>query len=401
MDLRHTKAAGAEGVRGGRLLVADDEPALCGLMAEILEGEGFEVAVCANGLTALELLKRDAFDAVVSDVNMPDMDGLGLLAAVRQMDLDLPVVLMTGGPTLETAVKAVEAGALRYLTKPVGAQQLIEAAHQAVRLGRLGRLKREALAASGFDQLPGDRAGLEASFGRALAQLWMAGQPIVRAFDGEVCAHEVLVRTDAQLFPHPGALLNAAERLDRLPDLGRAIRAEVAALLQAGVLSGDVFVNLHPLDLVDDALIDPSAPLSRFASRVVLEVTERANLERVAELPSRVQRLRLLGYRIAIDDLGAGYAGLTSFAALTPEIVKLDMALIRGLDRDPVKQKLVLSMGRLCLDLGIQVVAEGIETDAERRAAIACGCGLLQGFLIGKPARLPLPRGSPARREGS
>jgi EAL domain-containing protein (putative c-di-GMP-specific phosphodiesterase class I) len=139
---------------------------------------------------------------------------------------------------------------------------------------------------------------------------------------------------------------------------------------------------------MDDSLLDPSAPLSPFASRVVLEVTERASLDGVAELSNRVARLRSLGYRLAIDDLGAGYAGLASFAALTPEIVKLDMVLVRGLDHDPVKQKLVASMGRLCGELGIEVVAEGIETEDERRAAVASGCGLLQGFLIGRPARL-------------
>jgi EAL domain-containing protein (putative c-di-GMP-specific phosphodiesterase class I) len=162
-------------------------------------------------------------------------------------------------------------------------------------------------------------------------------------------------------------------------------------MIASGALPGDVFVNLHPSDLMDDTLLAPDAPLSRYAPRVVLEVTERASLERVAELSSRVQRLRGLGYRLAVDDLGAGYAGLASFAALTPEIVKLDMALIRGLDKDPVKRKLVESIGRLCVDLGIQVVAEGIETEEERQAAVASGCGMLQGFLIGRPARLAAP----------
>ena len=159
----------------------------------------------------------------------------------------------------------------------------------------------------------------------------------------------------------------------------------------SGALTGDVFVNLHPLDLIDDDLLDPHAPLSLFASRVVLEVTERASLERVSEVPSRIRNLRAKGYRIAIDDLGAGYAGLTSFTALTPEIVKIDMSLIHGLDRDPVKRKLVTSIASLCLDLGILVVAEGIETEEERSAAAAAGCGLLQGFLMGRPSPIPAP----------
>ena len=119
----------------------------------------------------------------------------------------------------------------------------------------------------------------------------------------------------------------------------------------------------------------------------MLEITERASLDSVADAQARVRSLRALGYRIALDDLGAGYAGLTSFAALAPDVVKLDMALVRGLDRDLVKQKLVGSMVGLCRELGILVVAEGIETEGERDAATAAGCGLLQGFLMGRPSR--------------
>jgi EAL domain-containing protein (putative c-di-GMP-specific phosphodiesterase class I) len=105
-----------------------------------------------------------------------------------------------------------------------------------------------------------------------------------------------------------------------------------------------------------------------------------------------VTRLRGLGYRIAIDDLGAGYAGLTSFAQLEPEVVKVDMSLVRGIDSSPVKQKLVRSIIALCTELGIQLVAEGIETPAERDAVVALGGDLCQGYLFAKPGRgFPTP----------
>jgi EAL domain-containing protein (putative c-di-GMP-specific phosphodiesterase class I) len=95
--------------------------------------------------------------------------------------------------------------------------------------------------------------------------------------------------------------------------------------------------------------------------------------------------LRRLGYRLAVDDLGAGYAGLTSFAALNPHVVKLDMSLVRGADHEPVKQRVIASMTSLCKEFGIMVVAEGIETTAERDTVIALGCDLVQGFLLGRP----------------
>jgi EAL domain-containing protein (putative c-di-GMP-specific phosphodiesterase class I) len=150
---------------------------------------------------------------------------------------------------------------------------------------------------------------------------------------------------------------------------------------------GALFVNLHARDLVDDSLFHPDSPLSKVAHRVVLEITERASLEEVKDVRARVADLRSLGYRIAIDDLGAGYAGLTSFATLEPEIVKLDMSLVRNVHKEATKQKLIRSMTALCKDMGMIVVAEGVETVEERDALVSLDCDLLQGYLFAKPGR--------------
>src|SRR4029079_10187530 len=107
------------------------------------------------------------------------------------------------------------------------------------------------------------------------------------------------------------------------------IRERAAQLIVSGTVPELLFMNVHPEDLTDDTLLDPHAPLSRVASRVVLEVTERASLEKMTGVAERIRGLRELGFRIALDDLGAGYAGLTSFATLTPDVVKVDMSLVR------------------------------------------------------------------------
>jgi EAL domain-containing protein (putative c-di-GMP-specific phosphodiesterase class I) len=120
----------------------------------------------------------------------------------------------------------------------------------------------------------------------------------------------------------------------------------------------------------------------------VLELTERSSFEHVPNLRARVSLLRRLGYRLAVDDLGAGYAGLNSFAALNPHVVKLDMTLVRGADSEPVKQRVIGSMASLCREFGIMVVAEGIETPAERDIVVSLGCDLIQGFLLGRPMEL-------------
>jgi EAL domain-containing protein (putative c-di-GMP-specific phosphodiesterase class I) len=248
-------------------------------------------------------------------------------------------------------------------------------------------MKREALALLGTNQsLAGDRAGLEASFERAIETLWMAYQPIVRARDHALFGHEALLRSKEPTLPHPGAILDAAERLDRLPELGRTIRAAAATPVADNADAGLLFVNLHTRDLLDPTLTSPESPLSKIAGRVVLEITERASLNEIRDIPSRVAQLRAMGFQIAIDDLGAGYAGLTSFALLEPEIVKLDMTLVRNVHKQSTKQKLIRSMAALCKDMGMMVVGEGVENVEERDALVDLGCDLLQGYLFAKPA---------------
>jgi EAL domain-containing protein (putative c-di-GMP-specific phosphodiesterase class I) len=201
-----------------------------------------------------------------------------------------------------------------------------------------------------------------------------------------VFGHEALLRCSEPSLPHPGAVLDAAERLDELELLGRTIRYKAALPLLGDRHAKMLFVNLHVRDLLDPMLLDRNAPLSQIANRVVLEITERSALDSVGDVRPRIAELREMGFRIAIDDLGAGYAGLTSFAQLEPEVVKLDMSLVRGIDTSPTKQRVVLSMTTLCRDMGMLVVGEGVETPAERDTLLALGCELHQGFLYARPS---------------
>jgi EAL domain-containing protein (putative c-di-GMP-specific phosphodiesterase class I) len=373
-----------------RVLVADDEDAGRSFLARGLRGAGYDVITAANGREAMALLEQGPVDAVVTDIVMPEMTGIQLLRAIRSRNADVPVVLVTGSPDLESAMQAVKLGALLYLTKPIDLEELKRVMARAVRLGRIARLKQEAFSLFGGGLGGHDRLGLEASLDRAIESLWMAYQPIVRARDGSLFGYEALMRSEEATLPHPGAILDAAERLDRVMELGTAVRAAAARGAGSAATGALVFVNLHSRDLLDDGLFAPGQPLTEVADRVVLEITERAALDDVEDVRERVARLRKLGFRIAVDDLGAGYAGLTSFVTLEPEFVKLDMSLVRDIDRQPTKRTLVRSVTLLCRELGFQVVAEGVETRAERDAVIECGCDLVQGFLIARPGK-PFP----------
>ena len=388
----HGDAAGAQ-VGAAEVLVVDDEPVTARGYARALSAAGYKVSVAHDGREAAAMAKAHAYDVIVSDIAMPDMDGLALLRTIRESDLDVPMIFMTGSPALESAVTAIEYGAFRYLVKPIAPDAMLEAVARAVRVHNLARVRREAMAIHEVDGKPiGDRAGLEARFATAVDKLWVAAQPIVSWSGRSIFAYETLLRTDEPSLRSPMDFFDAAERLGKAAELGRIIRRQVARVMRETPPPALLFVNLHPADLEDDELYADDGALTPFARQVVLEITERAALDRIHELQSRVTRLRTLGYRIAIDDLGAGYAGLTSFAQLEPEVVKVDMSLVRGIDRSPVKQKLVRSIITLCTELGIQLVAEGIETPQERDALITLGGDLCQGYLFAKPGRgFPVP----------
>jgi EAL domain-containing protein (putative c-di-GMP-specific phosphodiesterase class I) len=373
-----------------RVLVVDDDPVVTRSLARVLRGAGFEVETADSGAAAIEHVRRSTFDVVVSDITMPEMDGIELLRAIRAHDLDLPVLLLTGAPALESAIGAVEYGAFKYLTKPAADDELISNVGRASQLHRLARTKREAMSLAGEGHAPADRAGLEASFESALSSLWMAFQPIVRASEGDIHGYEALLRSNEPALPHPGAVLDAAERLSALDRLGRIVRERAATPMLGADPLALLFVNLHPNDLLDDSLYDTASPIGRLATRTILEITERATLASVPGVRERVAHLRRLGYRIAIDDLGAGYAGLTSFTQLEPDVVKLDMSLVRDVDKNVVKRRVVRSMVSLCRDMGMLVVAEGVETKAECDVLVGLGCDLLQGYLFAKPGR-PFP----------
>jgi len=373
-----------------QVLLVDDDVTVLRAVGRALRSRGYAVSTAENGEEASRHIAERPFDVILSDIGMPGVDGIQLLRQVREHDLNVPVILITGDPAVKTAVQALEYGAFHYLAKPVSNEALEAVLEKAVRMHRMARIKQQAAELLGnVNALGADRAGLEASFDRAMQLLWVAYQPIVDCRAQRVFGYEALLRTSEPSLPHPGAVLDAATRLGRLEELGRLIREKAAGPMDQ-VPEAKLFVNLHVTDLLDPLLVSPNSPLAGIASRVALEITERSSLDEVRDVRARVARLREMGYSIAVDDLGAGYAGLTSFTLLEPEIVKLDMSLIRDVHQNSTKQKVVRSMTALAKDMGMIVVAEGVECAPERDCLVSLGCDYLQGFFFARPGA-PFP----------
>jgi EAL domain-containing protein (putative c-di-GMP-specific phosphodiesterase class I) len=375
-------------VRRSRILAVDDDLSMRRFIEKVLTNPSRTVDTATNGEQALALMSRNSYEVILTDIAMPGMSGLDFLRAVRQTDPDVPVVLVTGSPALETAIEAVEHGAFRYLLKPVDIADMQAVVDRATRLHAISRLRRSALETRAHDTpATADRESLARSFESGLRSLYMLYQPIVSSRQRCVFGYEALVRSGEAALLTPTDLLAAAERLSRVRDLGRAVRSAVATDAKRAPDGTVFFVNIHAEELEDESLYASDGPLTPLAKRVVLEITERASLEGIRDVPARIARLRSMGFRLAVDDLGAAYSGLSTLARIEPEIVKLDMFLARGLAGRSANRAVVKSMVQLCLELGMAFVCEGVETDEQRDAMIDLGCDLFQGYLYSRPRR--------------
>jgi EAL domain-containing protein (putative c-di-GMP-specific phosphodiesterase class I) len=368
-----------------RILIVDDEPHALRIFSAFLSAAGMETVTAASGERALELLGAECFDTVLTDVRMPGLDGIALLHAARKQDADLPVVLVTACPAADLSEDTMEIAPAGLLLKPVSGDLLVRTVERTARFCRLARLAHHRSSAEPLPECPIPHGpGVAPAFSRALSSLYLAWQPIVRSADGATFGHEAFARTLEPTMENPATFFGVAQDLDQLFDLGRAVRRTVASEL-AGFPGETLFVNVHPAELHDDGLSDADSPLSRQARSIVLEVSDRTPLKPGGAARARLQKLRRLGFRIAIDDLGSGSMDPGTLAWLEPDFAKLDIPLVAGLDTDGAKQARVRGLTKTLHGLGIAVVAEGIETTGEREAAIDLEVDFLQGFLFGRP----------------
>jgi EAL domain-containing protein (putative c-di-GMP-specific phosphodiesterase class I)/ActR/RegA family two-component response regulator len=368
------------------ILLVDDDPDVLASYRAALQTD-YQLLEASGGLSALELLSESEVDLVISDIAMPKLNGMQLLREIRTRDLDVPVVLITGDPHLETATEAVEYGAMRYLTKPVNLRELQGVAASGVRFRRMADAKRKAFAyVSGRAGTAADQVGQLARFERALKTLHLNFQPVVSWREKRAIGFECLLRCEEPSLQNPPDLIRVAEELGRMDEVSRAIRKNALAAIPKIPSYSSLYLNLHYSDLDDPDLFDKDSPFVLASNRIVLEITERVSLDAIADAEEKVAALRGLGFRIAMDDLGAGHNGLAAFAKLSPEVVKLDMLLVRDVNKEIHKHGLIRVMRDYCAKERIQFISEGVETKSELDTLLDIGCDLFQGYLFGKPS---------------
>jgi EAL domain-containing protein (putative c-di-GMP-specific phosphodiesterase class I) len=366
-----------------RILAVEDEAPVLRIMERILGRAGHEVIGAPGGAEALRAAEGGDFDVAVVDYQIPGPNGLEVLQRLRDIQPGCVRILASGQLDLPVTMQAVNRGEIaRVLEKPYEWDALVSVVRDALAT----RSRAEARVLAGRDS--GDREQRvmlnECLQGDTLS---LAMQPIVTAAERRLVAYECLLRSRHPVLKGPLEILHAAERFGKLPDVGLIVAHRAAHWMERVPTGTKLFLNLHPEDLGDPpGLCRRLEPLHRFAARMVLEITERASVLSIPAWEESMAMLAEHGYAIAVDDLGAGYSSLSILAELKPQYIKVDMSIVRDVDSDPHKQRLVDLLCRFADATHAQLIAEGVETEAEAKTVVACGAHFIQGYLIGRPA---------------
>jgi EAL domain-containing protein (putative c-di-GMP-specific phosphodiesterase class I)/CheY-like chemotaxis protein len=365
-----------------RVLVVDDDQLVLNSVVRVLQGAGHEVHAETRGEACLDIAGRQPFDAAIVDYKLHKMTGLEVLQKLRDIQPRCVRMLMTGELVLPLVVTAVNVGKVsRVIEKPFSANLLVETVEDAVAGQR--RLTDMLQAHSSPSSVQERRQLTECISG---GDLRLALQPIVSAETGEVYGYEMLLRSSHPTLTGPVEVLAAAERYGMLRELGNVVVARAAEWLMRLPQDIHLFLNVHPGELTDPAsLCTRLEVLQMWAPRVILEITERGRMSPTFSWERALERVKQMGFGIAVDDLGSGYSALSMLAELQPDFLKVDMSIVRDVDADTHKRRLVDLLCSFAEATDSRVVAEGVETQAEGQALKDAGVQLMQGYLYGMP----------------
>ena len=377
-----------------RVLIADDEPTLRDALADLITSEGSLRLVGAAGDAeeAISLAEAIRPDVAIVDVKMP---GGGARAArgILGASPATRVIALSAHEDRETVLEMLRAGAVGYLVKGTAPDEIVRSIGRAAQ-GQTSlssevmdgivhalttQLRRE-------EVVTVDRLARQSRIRRAIdgEELTMFFQPIVDLSSGAVVGSEALARFTGEPRRPPN------EWFQEAAEVGLGVELELTAIRMAlgevGNAPAGTYLSVNAshrvatheglLALLDEAPVD----------RLVVEITEHEAVEDYDALVSALQLLRARGVRVAIDDAGAGFASLRHTLLLAPDIVKLDISITRDIDLDRGRRAMASALISFADEMDMTIIAEGIETPAERATLFELGVGFGQGYLFAKPA---------------
>jgi EAL domain-containing protein (putative c-di-GMP-specific phosphodiesterase class I)/AmiR/NasT family two-component response regulator len=374
---------------GMSVLVLDDSLADVDFLQQMLVRHGLErVYAETDARKVPRLLSKYKPDLVLLGLRTPPGDGFDALAQIRKFAAGgyLPVMVLSADTSAASRNRALVEGAQDFLTKPVDPTEVVLRIANLLETRQLYATMRYLTT---VQTLPGgEHAEALARINRVLRDksITQVYQPIKDLKTGLTVGHEALSRFPDTTYGGPARWFADAS------DVGLGVELEWLAATKAmpyfDTALPDMFltVNMSPATVMH--LVKNELCPAELWPRIVIELTEQVPVEDYPALERALAPVRARGARLSADDLGSGYGGFRHLIRLQPDIIKLDISLISGINRNHEQQALTRALLAFAYEVGAEVIAEGIEEPAERDTLRDLGVPWGQGYLIGHPAPL-------------
>jgi EAL domain-containing protein (putative c-di-GMP-specific phosphodiesterase class I)/AmiR/NasT family two-component response regulator len=369
-------------INGKTILIVDDEPAISQLLTVLLASHGYSTKVAVTGRQALECISPD-IDLILLDMLLPDSEGMQICRQLKTNPTtrDIPIIIISGMQNKADKIESLYLGAEDYLSKPFEPEELF--ARMDVVLRRHHARPQE----------PGAKEQETISELRRIIDdesVNVCFQPIYFLKPMRLLGLEMLSR------PQTGTpMLNPEVFFKAALKYGVYYEVEMIGWRKGIKMAADLFdgrqklfLNCDPYLVQSDKFLTTKSTfndLGLSSNDIFLEITERSAVIAFDAFYERIREYRRDGFKIAVDDLGAGYSSLESIIEIRPEAVKLDKHIVNGVSNDPYKNSIVKLFVTFCRENSIICVAEGIETKEDFDALIELGVDAGQGYYLCRP----------------
>ena len=371
---------------GKTILIVDDEPAISQLLTVLLSSHGYATKIASTGKQALDAASSN-IDLILLDMVLPDLDGTKICQQLRSntQSKDIPIIAISGKQNKTDRIESLYSGVDDYLTKPFEPEELY--ARVDVLLRRHNQKKNQ------VDSSENQETIVELKRIINDESINVRFQPIYFLKPMRLLGLEMLSRPQTTTpMMNPEAFFKAALKY------GVYYEVEMIGWRKALKIASEsfdgrqkLFLNCDPSLVENDrfkSVKDTFSGYGMSSNEVFLEITERSAVVAFKAFYERLREYRQDGFKIAVDDLGAGYSSLESIIEIRPEAIKLDRHIVNGVSSDAFKNSIIKLFVAFCRENGIICVAEGIETKQDYDALIELGVDAGQGYYLCRPTEM-------------
>ena len=370
-------------INGKTILIVDDEPAVSQLLTILLTSHGYRTKVASTGRQALDSVTPNT-DLILLDMLLPDSQGMKICQQLKSNShsKDIPIIIISGQQNKSDRIESLYLGAEDYLTKPFEPEELF---------ARMDVVLRRQNGRSSDENSPEHQETI-CELKRIIDEesVNVRFQPIYFLKPMRLLGLEMLSRPQTTTpMLNPEVFFKAALKY------GVYYEVEMIGWRKALKIASEsfdgrqkLFLNCDPYLVESEKFRKVKEMFSAFgmsSNEVFLEITERSAVVAFDVFYDRLREYRQNGFKIAVDDLGAGYSSLESIIEIRPEAIKLDRHIVIGVSSDPYKSSIVKLFVAFCRENGIICVAEGIETKEDFDTLINLGVDAGQGYFLCRP----------------